>query len=1031
MTTPIHQDGEHAGSARARAALQARLAPILGAAAASDVLEAVVRARQAEAVESLLEELAELSAKVTRAAIEALPELQAKDLVGQIVPWLDVAVAVAGDSGANALRYLKESPWLLAMTEPGARGPLLALAVELAEQDASLTLEFMRAAPELARAVPTSALPQWIEIGVELAERDPVLGPEFFRDAPGLAEILPVGDVRGWVELGLRLVTTNQFGKTDYYATIEYFRTSPRLLREVTAGDVRRCVVQLASSIAATDPQVAVEVLAEAPGLLVRIEDAAWQRRMLQYGQLVAERDAVTAREYLRRCPDIVRWQGYDDAARRAFEEWFKNGMEILAYSVDGARAYFALETKGALAAVQEAQSGVPLRQVARSLKLFVHALCGRDIVVEDASSDAASMSASTPGASAARVRTSADGRTLYFPAILRRHADREQNIRLYHVMAAHEAGHLEFGTYDLRLTDVTELIDEVRGRYGRPASTAVATLADLFALYPQPGIMRDLWTLLEDTRIERHLRREYPGLAADLDVVTREAVTTRSLSQGMTVREMLVDGLLIRSAEMPNVEMPEAIRAPLAQVWDAAAPVLAASATAADAVRTADHIYRVMDTIVGTYRTPADAPALDSAEPSLQQLAQGPGASDVLETDYRPLDNWNFRGALSPEFIGSGVSEQAGADASKASPDAARPDMGHDVVSASAPRGGRNETLSDREGASMPIGADAAPHGAAEEPAGVADRRRARWERSRAQSAAYRYDEWDGMLRDYRVQWCRVVETASVAQDAEAAEQILAAHRPAVRLLRRYFEAIRPPALRLVRGVTDGEDLDMDAAVGRCADMAAGVEPSDRVYVRRERRERDVAVAMLVDLSGSTSRRVGEDGQRVVDVEKASLILLCEALDAVGDHYAVYGFSGKGREQVDVTVLKEFGVGSRAETAARIGAMEPRSQNRDGAAIRHATRKLLDTGARVKLLIVLSDGKPLDDAYAEEYALEDTKMALREAVGRGVDPFCITVDREAESAVRRMYGDVRYVVIDRIEGLPEQLPRVYHRLTT
>lgn len=1027
MTNPIHQDGDSAGSSRARAGLQARIVPILGDTVATEVLAAVERAGQTEALESLLEEVSELSAKVTRATIDALPELHAKDLLGSVVPWLDVAVAVASESGANALRYLKESPWLLAMVEPAARGPLLALAVELAERDASLTLEFMRAAPDLVRAVPPAKLPEWIEIGLELAERDAVLGPEFFRDAPALADILPVGDVRGWVELGLRLVTTNQFGKTDYYATIEYFRTSPRLLREVAASEIRRVVVQLAAAIAATDPQIAVEVLAEAPGLLVRIEDVAWQRRMLQYGQLVAERDAATAREYLRRCPDIVRWQGYDDAARQAFDEWFKNGMEILAYSVEGARAYFALETKGALAAVQEAQSGVPLRQVARSLKLFVQALCGRDIVVEEIPNEA---QGATP-ASAARVRTSADGRTLSFPPILRRHAEREQNIRLYHVMAAHEAGHLEFGTYDLRLADVVDVVDEVVGRYGRMRPAALTTLADLFALYPQPGIMRDLWTLLEDTRIERQLRRAYPGFAAELDVVTREAVTTRSLSQGMTVREMLVDGLLIRSAEIPNVEMPEAIRGPLAQAWDACAPVLAPSATAADAVRTADQVYRVIDAMVGTYRTPADAPPLESAEPSLQQLAQGPGASDVLETDYRPLENWNFRGAMSPEFIGSGASGQAETKASQTSSDAARPDMGHDVVSSAPPRGSQTTLAQDREGASMPIGADVAPHGAADEPAEVADRRRARWEPAHAPSAAYRYDEWDGMLRDYRVHWCRVVEAASVAQDAEAAERILAAHRPTVRLLRRYFEAIRPPALRLVRGVTDGEDLDIDAAIGRCADMAAGVEPSDRVYVRRERRERDVAVALLVDLSGSTSRRVGEAGQRVVDVEKASLILLCEALDAVGDHYAVYGFSGKGREQVDLTVFKEFGVGSRADTAARIGAMEPRTQNRDGAAIRHATRKLLDTGARVKLLIVLSDGKPLDDAYAEDYALEDTKMALREAVGRGVDPFCITIDREAESTVRRMYGDVRYLVIDRIEGLPEQLPRVYHRLTT
>ena len=114
-----------------------------------------------------------------------------------------------------------------------------------------------------------------------------------------------------------------------------------------------------------------------------------------------------------------------------------------------------------------------------------------------------------------------------------------------------------------------------------------------------------------------------------------------------------------------------------------------------------------------------------------------------------------------------------------------------------------------------------------------------------------------------------------------------------------------------------------------------------------------------------------------------------------------------------------------------RSGAVTPLHQNRDGAAIRHAVHKLLSRSARVRLLILISDGKPLDDGYADEYSLEDTKMALREARLRGIDPFCITVDRGADDYLRRMYGDVRFLIIDRAEALPERLPRVYQRLTT
>jgi nitric oxide reductase activation protein len=91
---------------------------------------------------------------------------------------------------------------------------------------------------------------------------------------------------------------------------------------------------------------------------------------------------------------------------------------------------------------------------------------------------------------------------------------------------------------------------------------------------------------------------------------------------------------------------------------------------------------------------------------------------------------------------------------------------------------------------------------------------------------------------------------------------------------------------------------------------------------------------------------------------------------------------------------------------------------------------KLLAREARTRLLVLISDSRPLDDRYKDDYSLEDTKMALREAGMQGVDAFCITIDRDADLYVRRMYGDVRFLVIDQVERLPERLPRIYHRLT-
>jgi nitric oxide reductase activation protein len=295
----------------------------------------------------------------------------------------------------------------------------------------------------------------------------------------------------------------------------------------------------------------------------------------------------------------------------------------------------------------------------------------------------------------------------------------------------------------------------------------------------------------------------------------------------------------------------------------------------------------------------------------------------------------------------------------------------------------------------------------------------------------AFFYDEWDGTIQDYRTRWCRVMEQMPSEGSEALIERMRSTYGGVINLIRRYFEGIRPPAFRRVRRQADGDEVDLDAAVERLVERRATGCPSEFVYIRRDRRDRDVAAAFLVDLSGSTGEHIGPSGARIIDVEKEGVVLLCEALEAIGDQYAVYGYSGQSRREVQVLLVKDFDERYGPQVWRRLDALQPMVQNRDGAAIRHALHRLSARAARVKLLVVLSDGRPLDDAYQDEYALEDTKAALREAKAQGVHPFCITVDAEAQGYLARMYGDVYYLIIDRVESLPERLPRIYRMLTT
>jgi len=1006
--------------------LIAKLAEELGPATAqhlvSRLVEATAKPNQVEGVLLLLDELHEVSPKIARAAIESFPDLLQRGRLGDAVAWLDLGIVLAESSGALGLKFFKESSLVLGLIDqPSVRSLVLKTTLELAEQDANVALEFLRVSPDVVTVISPNQLEAWLEIGFELTQVDFIVALEYIRQIPAVARVLPIQDARAWATFGLKLISQNSFGKTDYFGTIEFLRTSPLILGDLEDSSVRAKVVTVGSLLAERDPRSGIAWLSESPRLLRAVSNEGWRLKILQYGALVAERDADTALAYLRRAPELVSVIGESAEATARFEAWFTAGMEVLAYSVEGARAYFAMESQKALTSVEAALSGVPLRHVARTVKLFVQGLCGTDLTIQ-ALPD--SLSWETP----ARATVSQDGRIISLPALLRRYPTAEENTRLYLVMAAHEAGHVEFGTYRLTLEPFADLVLALRQKYGLVKQAAPDTLAALFRLYPHPGLIQDLWVLVEDARVEFLLQREYPGLQRDLQQFAREAITTRSLAHGLTAKELVVDQLLqLSTAASQPVAIHEAIKEEIAILWPMCQAILAPTATAEAAVRLAHALYVKLEELLAPKGAMVQA---DQADDPSEELGVGPSASEQTGEDYRPVTNWVYRGAMNPEFIRQNERDGRASDDQKQSEDIERMASSAGGAQESSAQGQKNQggTHTETEGDRLAGGRQLPSH--VEELLALKVEQPAPVDHAGPGDRAVRYPEWDQGIDDYRLNWCRVVERAAEEGNGDIVGATLSAHGSEVSALRRFFEGLRPPGLRRVQGQADGDELDVDAAVRMCVERAAGVDLSDRIYVRRERKERDVAAAFLVDVSGSTSRQL-DSGRRVIDLEKEGLVLLCEALEAVGDQYALYGYSGQGRGQVDFLVIKDFDDQLGGKAAQRLGGLAPMQQNRDGAAIRHATTKLLAREARTRLFVLISDGRPLDDGYKDEYSLEDTKAALREARQRGIHPFCITIDREADGYVRRMYGDVQFAVIDHLEALPKRLPRIYQRLTT
>jgi nitric oxide reductase activation protein len=250
----------------------------------------------------------------------------------------------------------------------------------------------------------------------------------------------------------------------------------------------------------------------------------------------------------------------------------------------------------------------------------------------------------------------------------------------------------------------------------------------------------------------------------------------------------------------------------------------------------------------------------------------------------------------------------------------------------------------------------------------------------------------------------------------------------------------MKPENLARIHKEIDGEEFDLNAVIDYVIDRRADGMQSDRLYTKRLRRRRDVAVSLLLDQSSSTARTITRNplqpythpGRRIIEIEKEGLILMAEALEAVGDVYSIYGFTSEGRRNVKFYMVKDFDERYSEEIERRIGGISFQNNTRLGAAIRHASAKLQRQEARTKLLIILTDGRPYDHDYGDaRYAREDVRESLTESRLAGVTPFCITIDRDSEAELKDLYGDVGYTIIDDVLSLPERLPNIYRRLTS
>ncbi len=564
----------------------------------------------------------------------------------------------------------------------------------------------------------------------------------------------------------------------------------------------------------------------------------------------------------------------------------------------------------------------------------------------------------------------------------------------------------------------------------------------------PHPTLTRQVFAAVEGIRLDRAVRRQYPGARGDLDRVQARALGRRSpLADPTTLEHAVVDAL--ERCALGDLDTDERLTVPVAM----ARRVGHADATVHDSVDAALAIVALLRPPVP--RTPEAAtsapaelrePVEELFEPWTEESTQPAGwILEHLEGEATPSDDDlaagapNFHGELRADQLYRSSSAAGGTvpDGTDASSTATEPgDDDHDDAAPTAP---------------------VSPYSAA----------RAALAAAQAADRTFLYDEWDYGNHRYLRAWCRLHEHRLRGDDLHFIVDVRRRHAVLASQVRRRFSFLRPEAWQRVHRTSDGDELELDAVIEAVVDRRAGYSTDERLYMRRDRARREVATAFLVDLSASTGSPVAdpnaaappvlhpdlveypylspgewderpkpEPPRRAIDIAKESLALMSDAVHVLGDRHAVYGFSGMGRDHVEFYVAKEFDDAPSPRTWAALAAMEPRRYTRMGPAIRHAVAKLHGETVRTKLLIVVSDGYPQDSDYGpdpgdKEYGLQDTARALQEAERAGVATYCVTIDPGGNDYLRRMCPPHRYSVIEDVHALPGELAKLYRSLTT
>ena len=1039
--------------------------------------------------------------------------------------WAQTGLEMAGHtvrSWEAANQYFRSSPSVVAMMPFSYFVKWSQCGSDLCRESPTLAAAYFEASPGAMGRLRSRHIETWARLGSSLYKgtwKSSTLSSKFFESSPALLRHLTVPEMERFAtflealshrsyDLALEclvlapgvfphlgenkdafMALSSMMVEKSWRQVKSLFDACSKALAQIDAPQRGR-FLRLADSLIKLDSPNVPAVMLEIGRSLSQI-DRENHARLLELAEELTALSAPAMAEFVRNCPHAL-----ERVTMAQLERWFQDGVGILRNNRDGGLAFFRVESAHSQELLEALSSSVEFDRIKDLMETYCRALAGAEVELAAAEElvekNIGWVSAENPAT---------EGSTVYVPSQVDRYPTKDENFGWFKVVSTHQVAHLEFGSfkfvYDRPSTVFRDLRPNLDGAGPSSGENAAgekkAWATDMqrfFDLFEDRQLALDIFTVVEDGRLDARLMTEYPGIKGTYLNVQRDSLKTRPEIRSLPMREAMVEFLVRVSLQQgKKVPVPREQAAQARRIARILRRLVVAGATVEDAAEATLRVYAIISQVANRQVDPEDWDELDldqdqegeeseeEGSEAYQQLLQQMDAHTAAPGDqgeYSPVQDVDYRGDLKPELVqlmaalrsqgaeqpspdgGEGITQQMLEEMVESSVEIdLQAGQGEEDPSGAAFADNMLKELGMEMPASPEMGQGPLVH--VEEAGGALEP---------TEPQTFVYDEWDFRAADFKPRWCIVRQKTMAEGDPAYYGTTLHGYAPLVNQIKRQFEMMVPEVLRKVRKLEDGEEIDIDDVIEAFIDIKTGVGPSEKLFWRRNKVQRDVAVVFLLDTSASTAeaidegRKVVDDWEapddpveymvwlrsrrsegmrrsykRIIDLEKEAVVLLINALESIGDVYGIYGFSGYGRENVEFYNIKDIDEQLTDRVKSRIDRITPLHATRMGPAIRHATTKLEAQDSRTKLLFLISDGRPQDRGYSregveKEYAVHDTKMALDEARQKDVTAFCLTVDKNGHDYLGTMCQDIGYEVLDDIYSLPRRLLYLYKRLT-